>query len=216
MAVKVSGLALKRDGSKVSASWKISTAAKSATKRMTVSRKLDRVGKTDSWKILHDGGVVTGHSLSFDRSAYYPYSGKPKLRSIGAAVRCYGKDGTKHEAVTETKTLGVPYKPSSLEVSLASDNSTLTATAKVPNDTSWRERYDTVVLWQRRDYASGKLKDVKRTTGKGSTVELSTVVADANGLADDQWIELVCTAYSRGLAGDGAKRTASHVFGRPA
>lgn len=238
---KVTSLAVKRNGSKYDASWKVPS---QMTKESSVNRYtgiqaewgLDMAGSTAS---VYDDDYLdasaNSNSQSFgefkgnfkpfkgkslSRSAFYPETSQ-KLSSIFLHVRGYHKrDGgtVVHGdwAGPAKVSFSAPRKPS-VSWSYDTANSTATVTVKTDAGTDNRERRDTMVRVTivKKNGKTATLKKWASTTKTEWTAsyDLSSYIG---GFAAGDSVSITAEAYARGLAGDSATASATRKVAYPA
>lgn len=235
----VSGLSVKRDGDKYTASWSVKSDAKKKAKGITLKSTISYLSGTQgvassnqqkdkvTTELSKDSLGTTSKKLTFTRSDWYPKT-KKRVQRITASARLWAdKTGSKkYSYEASSYAFEAPKTPT---VSLAVNDActALTASVKADEGAGKKERYDSVVEWDYESYVSGKKKSWTKlktypTSTKTSFDSTSGNVGTATGhpvnaLAAGEYVRVRCRAYSRGLIGDGeACAYEYHCWAQPA
>lgn len=218
------GLAISRNGSSFSCSWK--AAANNHNGGQGFQWKTSNIG----WQNVSIAAGARSRAVSLSASNYYPASGKPKISSFSFQVRGkQNKNGNKNPAKTmsawalKTYSLFVPNTPS-CECSLTSENTSNSSTVSWSTDISDTDgRWFTNVLLQTAlvvdNNAHGSnidaslWQDVDAYAGSYSIVkeEDTTVIYQPDNKSYTRWFRV----KARGPAGDSSYAYSYHVYGKP-
>lgn len=199
------------------------TSGKDKGKTKTVSVTIAKGPKTSkgegyvfAYKI---GGSSTSVTQKLDRSAFYPFEGKPYLNSVQVSVQARNQSKTMGPEANSSKlAFSKPKKPE-MSLSFNTSNGKLTAAVEM-NSTGVYERYDTCWWFTRKDsftktYKSEKVLDKKEysTTDKFSKAK---DIADYRSLDYSDWILVTVRAFNRGFMGNSTTVKKTRYLSYPA
>ena len=156
---------------------------------------------------------------SLTRSRFYPRT-SVKVDCLRGNVQFsteHGEGGgvIKYRSATNHSLVEIkkPRKPT-VSKSFNTSTGTLKFTIKTNAGTDNQERYDTVIKVYKQ-YKGGKETCILNTTTTDTEYSYSYDVTDHQTIAQNSWINFRCVAYARGLAGDSASVTKTHLIAWP-
>ena len=224
-----------RDGLKYTATWAVpgelveNTNGRRAT-MLSIDWSLGIAGKdpkeasdtknesATSSSITLNNNFVIGNK-TYNRSAFYPFAGKPKLHYIKVKVNGQNSEGHGSKPVDAQINFKTPKQPSISAGSFDKTNGRTTFTITTDAGTGKAERYDTEWIMKVKTKDSTKYDFQK---GSGSNHETRTSFSEYYDavnyqlLTNDQYIKIHVEARSRGFKGHSDWASRDFFIGYPA
>ena len=211
---------------KAKATWKIPKDLTSAQKGnratdLTITWTIDVEGKNDKKKVIKTTNEsATSSTIDLDaiwgRSAFYPFSGKPKLWGITVQVVPRNAKGNGKNAVSKKLKFGTPRVPVISAGTFNSENGTATFTITTNAGTDTLERYDTKYELEVEDTIQKKKWNSSDSSSTSGSFNISYDAANYMNLSYDNYIRLTMKARARGYAGNSATATRTMYIAYPA
>ena len=235
--LSVSKLALVRekDTHKMKATW---TVPKALTKSDSHQRVTDlritwtidvsnKTAKNDPKKVKKDKKEThTAASINlndfeigktkYDRKSFYPFKGKPYLKSVTVTVTPYnGKGNAKSDS--ETKSFVAPDKPTLDDIEFDASTGKCSTKITAAEDAGYKEKYDTYYKAVATLVSGNTRTELKKDEGSFTEAEqpIEFDAGNYQGLSYSDYIQFTVTTYSRGYAGNSGDVTKSYYVSYP-
>lgn len=200
-----------RSGYTFSSSWGVPGDLTKATNgyRMTAENIYWYLDNSPVQHVL--GTDKTSDSIGVTRANYYPYAGKPTLKSIKIWADPCNAQGNGSKPVAQTLTFGAPRAPELGDFAFDDSTGILSIVVKTDAGTDAYERYDTkykVTVKNTRTSDEAYVAQDASSTDTEFTVSFDA--SDYQMLGYEQYIRVQVEAFSRGFAGDSG--TVKKVF----
>ena len=163
--------------------------------------------------------MFTSYTFTMQRSLYYPVTATV-VDGIMAKGGCISLSQGKY-VTWKYLSISAPDKPT-VTASFNAANGRVTFTIKTPAGDGVKERHDTRYVVKRRDEGSvsgGYKKETEIGVSGSNTSTSFTVsydVADYSLLSGNQWTEVTCYAWARGMSGNSSVTKAAYRLSCPA
>ena len=173
----------------------------------------------------------TSYDKPYDRSRFHPVTKGAYCHDVAVSVHGGNYSGVggwdpddrsaygRGPDAKATYRFEVPRKPVLSDLELDTSNGRLSCAMDLESGGK-AERYDTMYRILRQDSFNAKYKSFAAlrnwTSSQSAEIEPYIDIADFDSLTQGQWAEVKFEAYSRGMAGDSATASKSHVFAWPA
>jgi len=176
-------------------------------------------------------GLHTSYDKPYNRSRFHPVSKGAYCYDVAVSVHGGNASGVggwnpddrnasgRGPDAMATYRFELPKVPALEDCELDTSNGRLSCAMNLKSE-GRAERYDTMYRILRQDSFSTSYKSFAAlrnwTSSQADQIEPYVDVADFDSLGQGQWAEVRFEAYSRGMAGDSAVASKSHVFAWPA
>ena len=241
---KVNSLAVDRDGTSLTVTWKIPPAMKNENyhdRAQWIRAEIDFEvnGSTDSGKVTGSNDWAGGSTepcvvtlkyyqnwvqgiamaseidATFARKWFHPVKNGKYLSKVDVGVWGENESGLDGDTVSCSRTMSKPNKP---KVTWEYDPDTRKATVTVKSDEgdTWRDWYDTMrrITLRKQDGTTVVLADWSSTKNAEYTYE-KDMSSYISGLTSGNYVQIKCEAYSRGMAGDTETVSAARTVALP-
>lgn len=182
----------------------------------TIGTTTDSLNLNDFWANEYVNNKLSKSNVHCARSSFYPNTGT-KVERISLVTIAWNPVGVAPTPwPTQYAWIKPPRKPSITVPTHAADTGVISATIATNAGQDLQERYDTRYQVTVYDSRTGKTTTQTDTSSTATSVTATYNAADRFNLGYSNFLKVTFKAWARGLAGDSATVTRTHVVAWPA